>query len=109
MPAGLVEAVVLAGQVELLDGPSLAGVLLGLIGGISLATNVEVIVQTIEQMFNTKFLDPTLYYISTVPSDVREADLYTVALVGFLITLVATLYPAWSASRTQPAEVLRYE
>ncbi|MEM7208247.1 MAG: lipoprotein-releasing ABC transporter permease subunit [Pseudomonadota bacterium] len=85
------------------------GMILGLIGGISLAQNVETIVPAIENFFSTKFLDPSVYYISTIPSDMHWDDVIKIAGLSFALTLLATLYPALRASRTDPAEALRYE
>ena len=85
------------------------GVLFGALGGTLLAINVEPIVQGIEQLFNRQFLDPSLYYISEVPSDLRTDDVIRITTVAFCVSILATLYPAWQASRTQPAEALRYE
>ena len=78
-------------------------------GGISLALNVETIVPFIEELFGARFLDPSVYYISTIPSDMKMTDVYRVSGIAFVLTLLATLYPAWRASRTDPAEALRYE
>ncbi len=85
------------------------GTLLGVIGGVLLAFNVEAIVASIEGLFDVHFLDPNIYYISQMPSDVRLGDVVRVAVGAFLMSLVATLYPAWRAARTDPAEALRYE
>lgn len=85
------------------------GNLLGVIAGVLLAINVESIVSRIEKFFGIHFLDPSIYYISRLPSDVRPMDVLSIGLVALLLTLLATLYPAWRASRTQPAEALRYE
>jgi lipoprotein-releasing system permease protein len=87
----------------------LFGTLLGVIGGVSLALNVETLVPAIENFFNMKFLSADVYYISDIPSDLRLADVYWITINAFLISLLATLYPAYRASRTQPAEALRYE
>ncbi|MDX1435145.1 MAG: lipoprotein-releasing ABC transporter permease subunit [Gammaproteobacteria bacterium] len=87
----------------------LVGTLLGMVGGIALATNVETLVPAIEALFDTKFLPPDIYYISDVPSDMRWPDVYLITGVAFVMSIVATIYPAWRASRTQPAEALRYE
>lgn len=85
------------------------GTLLGIGGGILLSLNLESIVKSIERLFNVNFLDPNIYYISTLPSDLHWDDVGMISISAFFITLVATLYPAWRASRTQPAEALRYE
>ena len=87
----------------------LVGTLLGVIGGVSLALNVETIVPAIEQLFNTKFLSPDVYYISELPSDMHVMDVVRIASVAFVLSVFATLYPAWRAAQTQPAEALRYE
>jgi len=85
------------------------GTLLGTVGGILLALNVETIVPAIEQAFGVHFMAADVYYISEVPSQLHWVDVYWIALVAFLLSLLATLYPAWQASRINPAEVLRYE
>ena len=87
----------------------LVGTLLGVAGGVWLATHVETIVPAIEGLFHTKFLPADVYYISEVPSDMRWQDVIRISSLAFGLGLLATLYPAWRASRTQPAEVLRYE
>ncbi len=85
------------------------GTLLGTAGGVLLALNVETIVPAIEQLFGVHFMSAEVYYISEVPSKLDWNDVYQIAGVAFLLTLIATLYPAWQASRINPAEVLRYE
>jgi len=85
------------------------GILLGVIGGVWLASNVETIVPAIEEFFHVKFLSPDVYYISELPSDMHWQDVTVISIVAFLFCLVATIYPALRASRTQPAEALRYE
>lgn len=85
------------------------GVVLGLIGGISLAANIDVIVPFIEQLLGFEFFPADVYYISKVPSLIIWSDVYAVASVAFILTLLATLYPARRASKVQPAEALRYE
>jgi lipoprotein-releasing system permease protein len=86
-----------------------AGTILGAIAGVILALNLEPIIGTIESLFGIHFLDPTIYYIKELPSDVHAADVVAIAASAFLMSVVATLYPAWRAANTQPAEALRYE
>lgn len=85
------------------------GTILGLIGGIALAKNVDVVVPFIERLFSIKILAPDIYLISDIPSKVQWGDVVTIGLVAFGLAMLATLYPAWRAARTQPAEALRYE
>ncbi len=87
----------------------LIGMLMGLVGGLSLALNVETLVPWLEQTFNITFLPADVYYISELPSDVHAGDVVRIALLSFGLSVLATIYPAWRASRTQPVEALRYE
>jgi lipoprotein-releasing system permease protein len=86
-----------------------AGTLLGIAAGVLLALNVETIVAGIERVFGSHFIDPSIYYISRLPSDVHWSDVTFISTGAFVMTLLATLYPAWRAARTDPAEALRYE
>lgn len=85
------------------------GTVLGLIGGVSLALNVETIVPAIESLLGAKFMPADVYYISDLPSELHWDDVMKITVISFGISVLATLYPAWRASRTQPAESLRYE
>ena len=85
------------------------GTALGVAGGLGLALNVETIVPAIENFFNVDFLAADVYYISEVPSELHWQDVWLMASVSMGLSLLATLYPAWRAARTQPAEALRYE
>jgi lipoprotein-releasing system permease protein len=87
----------------------LFGTLLGIVGGILLALNLEAIVKSIESLWQVDFLDPNIYYISDLPSDMHWSDVSLVGISAFMITLLATIYPAWRAARVKPAEALRYE
>jgi lipoprotein-releasing system permease protein len=87
----------------------LFGTLLGLIFGLLLASNIEVIVPAIERLLGIKFMAPDVYYISELPSQIEAPDVLLVTLVSFTLSMLMTIYPAWRASRTQPAEALRYE
>ena len=86
-----------------------AGTLAGVAGGVALATHVETLVPAIESFFEVKFLSPQVYYISAVPSEMRWSDVTKVGVVAFALSVLATLYPAWRASRVQPVEALRHE
>lgn len=85
------------------------GILIGIIGGVWLSLNVETLVPAIENLFHVKFLSPDVYYISELPSDLHGHDVVVIGLVAFAFCVVATIYPAWRAARTEPAEALRYE
>ena len=86
-----------------------AGLAAGVIGGVLLALNVETVVPFIERAFGIQFLAKDVYYISDLPSDLHWSDVGIITGVSFLLTLLATLYPSWRASRINPAEALRYE
>ncbi len=85
------------------------GTALGTLGGVLLALNVETIIPAIESFFGVQFMAADVYYISDVPSKLEWMDVYFIAGIAFVLSLLATLYPAWQASRVNPAEVLRYE
>ena len=85
------------------------GTLLGLAGGLGLALNIETLVPAIENLFNTDLLPDDVYYISDLPSDLHWSDVIKIVSTSLIISLLATVYPASQASRTQPAEALRYE
>lgn len=92
------------------------GALVGILGtaigvalGVTVALNVDVIVPFIEHLLGVQFLSKDIYYISTVPSDLRWPDVNMIGGVAVLLAFVATLYPSWWAARVKPAEALRYE
>ncbi|MBT7575855.1 MAG: FtsX-like permease family protein, partial [Methylococcales bacterium] len=87
----------------------LIGTGLGIIGGLALALNIETIVPAIESFLGVQFLAADVYYISDLPSKLIWSDVWVISIMSFSLTLLATLYPAWQASRVNPAEVLRYE
>lgn len=94
----------------------LQGAFAGVIGtavgvglGLLLAFNVDVIVPAIEGLLGVRFLPPTIYLISQMPSDPQQGDIVPIALVSLLLALLATLYPSWRAARVQPAQALRYD
>ncbi|VAW45782.1 Lipoprotein releasing system transmembrane protein LolC/LolE [hydrothermal vent metagenome] len=85
------------------------GSLLGLAGGLSLAFNIDVIIPFIETILGIEFFPADVYYISSVPSKIEWKDVWSVTGLAFVLTLLATLYPARKAANIQPAEALRYE
>ena len=85
------------------------GILLGVIGGVWLAANVETLVSGLEAMLGRKFLSPDVYYISDLPSELHWNDVLTISLVAFALCLATTVYPALRAAAIQPAEALRHE
>ena len=86
-----------------------AGTLLGLMLGLLVALNIDVIVPAIENMLQTSFLPREVYLISRMPSDPQQADIAPVVLMALILAFVATIYPSWRASRVNPAQALRYE
>jgi len=85
------------------------GTLIGVGAGVPVALNVFEIVSWLEHIFSTDFLPSDVYYISDITADVKFSEVVTYALSAFSVTILATIYPAWRASRTLPAEALRYE
>ncbi|MDX8386257.1 MAG: lipoprotein-releasing ABC transporter permease subunit [Gallionella sp.] len=85
------------------------GTLLGSVGGIALALNLDVVIPFIENLFGVHFLAKDIYYISELPSDLHYDEVMWVAAMSFMISMLATLYPSYRASKIQPAEALRYE
>jgi lipoprotein-releasing system permease protein len=98
-------------QVFIVQGAliGLIGLGVGVVGGVALALNIETVVPFIERLFGIQFLAKDVYYITDLPSDLQWRDVGIITVVSFLLTLVATLYPSWRASRVNPAEALRYE
>ena len=85
------------------------GTAAGVAAGVLVALNVDVIVPFIEHLLGVQFLSKDIYQISSVPSDLRWADVRTIGVVAVVLAFVATIYPSYAASRVKPAEALRYE
>lgn len=85
------------------------GTLLGIAGGVTLALNVEALMPLLQAATGQQFLDPSVYYISDLPSELKTSDVVRIGALSLALGLLSTLYPAWRASRVQPAEALRYE
>jgi lipoprotein-releasing system permease protein len=103
-PASIMKIFVVQGAII-----GVIGTLIGVVVGILLATNIDVVVPFIEHTFHFRILSSDVYYISELPSDLHWADVLWVAVVSLVLSFVATIYPSWRASRVNPAEALRYE
>ncbi len=85
------------------------GTLAGLVLGLGVAFNIDVLVPALEHFLGATFLPKDVYLISSMPSDPQQSDILPVAIISLVLAFVATLYPSWRASRVNPAEALRYE
>jgi lipoprotein-releasing system permease protein len=85
------------------------GTLAGLLLGLGVAYNIDIIVPAIERLFNASFLPRDIYLISRMPSDPQSGDIVPITVIALVLAFAATLYPSWRASRVNPAEALRYE
>ncbi len=98
-------------QVFMVQGSliGIIGTVLGVVSGILLTLNLDRILQGIEAVFEVQLLPEDVYYITGLPTDLQASDVITIACVALAMAFIATLYPAWRAARTAPAEALRYE
>ncbi|TDT39443.1 lipoprotein-releasing system permease protein [Halospina denitrificans] len=85
------------------------GTIIGTLLGIALAMNVSGVIEWVESVLSMQFLSADVYFISYLPSELQWNDVMIVGGAGLVMSLLATIYPAWRASRVQPAEALRYE
>lgn len=85
------------------------GTLIGVIGGILLAWNVTDLVEFIQRIFHVQFLSSNVYFVNYLPSEIQWSDVVSICISSLLLSLVATIYPAWRASKLDPVESLRYE
>ena len=82
---------------------------MGALVGVFLAAHIAAITAAGERVLGMKLFDPSVYFISELPADLQGMDVAVIVIASFVLSLLATLYPAWRASRIAPAEVLRYE
>ncbi|WP_438969967.1 lipoprotein-releasing ABC transporter permease subunit, partial [Methylophaga sp.] len=87
----------------------LIGTGLGVIGGVTLALNVETLIAKLENLIGYQFLPADVYYISSLPSQLQWHDVTVIAVTAFVLSMLSTLYPSWRASQVKPAEALRYD
>jgi lipoprotein-releasing system permease protein len=85
------------------------GLLLGLLGGLSLASNATRIVNELQKFLRVQFLSSNIYFVDFLPSKISWDDVWQVCLVALCMSFIATIYPAWRASKTVIAEALHYE
>ncbi|MEG3788594.1 lipoprotein-releasing ABC transporter permease subunit [Lysobacter sp. CCNWLW3] len=103
-PRGVMQVFVVQGTLI-----GVIGTVLGVIGGIVLTLNLEHILKAIERVLSVQLLPEDVYYITGLPTDLQTGDVIAIAAVALAMAFVATIYPAWRAARTAPAEALRYE
>ena len=87
----------------------MVGIVLGLVGGVALTFNLDVVVGGIERLFGFEVMPKDIYYITGVPTALYWSEVGLIAVVAIVLCLLATIYPAWRAARTDPAAALRYE
>jgi lipoprotein-releasing system permease protein len=103
-PGGVMRVFMIQGTVI-----GVVGVVFGIVFGILGALNVDMIVGFVERTFGFKFLPQDVYQISDLPTELRYSDVVTTATISFALSILATLYPSWRASKVNPADALRYE
>ncbi|HEX7075782.1 MAG TPA: lipoprotein-releasing ABC transporter permease subunit [Hyphomicrobiaceae bacterium] len=98
-------------RVFLITGASIGvvGTVAGLIIGIIFCWNIESIRQFVQWLTGTTLMDPTVYYLSRLPADIDVGETASIVAMALILSLLATLYPSWRASRLDPVEALRYE
>jgi len=87
----------------------LTGTVLGVVGGVLLSLNVTAITNWLQAALHMHFLSANVYFIDFLPSRLQWSDVWHIGLVAMVLSFLATLYPAWRASKLMPAEALRYE
>ncbi|WP_432720345.1 lipoprotein-releasing ABC transporter permease subunit [Jeongeupia wiesaeckerbachi] len=103
-PGSIMKIFVIQGAIS-----GFVGTLCGVLSGVLVASNLDVIIPLIERIIGTRILSPDVYLITELPSKIIPGDVTTIAVISLVLSLAATLYPSWRASRINPAEALRYE
>jgi lipoprotein-releasing system permease protein len=103
-PASIMQIFVVQGAVI-----GVIGTVLGVVGGITLALNIDVVVPALERLLSIQFLSKDVYLINELPSELQRGDVIAITAVSLALGFLATLYPSWRAARVRPAEALRYE
>jgi lipoprotein-releasing system permease protein len=98
-------------QVFMVQGSMIGiiGTVLGVVGGIVLTLNLDRILRGIEAVLGVQLMPEDVYYLTGLPTQLEPSDITIIALIALAMAFLATIYPAWRAARTAPAEALRYE
>jgi lipoprotein-releasing system permease protein len=88
---------------------SVIGIIAGIAGGILLASNITAISIGIQHLFHVQLVSANVYFVNYLPSDLQWQDVYRISLIAMVLSILATIYPAWNASHIQPVEVLNAE
>ena len=103
-PSGVMQVFMVQGSLI-----GVIGTILGVVGGVLLTLNLERILFGIERLTGYQLLPADVYYVTGLPTDLQGSDVTMIAAIALVMAFLATLYPAWRAARTAPAEALRYE
>ncbi len=103
-PATIMKIFIVQGSLN-----GIIGTIIGIIGGVALASNLQQVVGFIETLWGVQVLPGDVYFIGFLPSVLQWSDVATISIAALVMSTLATLYPAWKASKTKPAEALRYE